>query len=176
MSWSYEASVVHRDGRDYWRTWFIEECESSGLFGINEKHLPLITKSGIGFDAYRVGTEIFLEDAPYFKGSRKQYHRVCGPYEVVSAQVPASGRAVYSVGNDVIVYKESRPGMGPWLDSQKVTRLIDGIKVHFPKIASQFGFYPYRFAIQKSRNFKVAHIAHQEGDCWLCKKKNGYKW
>jgi hypothetical protein len=50
------------------------------LFGLNEKHLPLVTISIPGIQiAYNEGTEIFLEDAPFFKKS-KELHRVCDPY------------------------------------------------------------------------------------------------
>jgi hypothetical protein len=69
MPWSYEASVVHREGCDYWRTWFLEECESIHLFGINRKHLPLVTMSSPDFSSYQEGTEVFLEDAPYFRAT-----------------------------------------------------------------------------------------------------------
>ncbi len=108
MPWPYEASVINLAGIDYWRTWFIEECEFAGLFGINEKHLPLIKASGPGFSAYRVGTEIFLEDAPYFKAS-KAHHRVCGPYHVVAAKVTAESKPVYVVDEAVIIYQEATP-------------------------------------------------------------------
>jgi hypothetical protein len=48
MAWGYGPSVVHRDGRDYWRTWFLDECEREGLFGLTVGHLPLIRKKGVG--------------------------------------------------------------------------------------------------------------------------------
>lgn len=70
MPWSYETSVVTRGGKDYWRTWFIDECEQHGMFGLTEKHLPLVMTDGQGFQAYREGTEIYLEDAPYFKKNK----------------------------------------------------------------------------------------------------------
>ena len=82
---SDKARVVHHAGHDYWRTWFLEECEAHHLFGINEKHLPLLTNAG--FKSYRPGTRVFLDDAPYFRATRT-HHRVCGPYEVVPATIP----------------------------------------------------------------------------------------
>jgi hypothetical protein len=172
MPWPYEASVINRAGSDYWRTWFFEECESAGLFGINEKHLPLIKASGPGFSAYRVGTEIFLEDAPYFKAS-KTHHRVCGPYHVVTAKVTAESKTVYVVDEAVIIYQEAHPENGPWLDRSRVTRIIEGIKVSFPHIAKEYGYYPYRFAIKRSKKFKIEHIPHEEGNCWLCVHAHG---
>jgi hypothetical protein len=174
MPWPYEASVIHHAGRDYWRTWFLEECESAGLFGINEKHLPLLTASGPGFSAYHVGTEIFLEDAPYFKATQSD-HRVCGPYNVVAAQLTPGAKPVYTVGDKVIVYKELHPELGPWLDRSRVTRLIDGITVSFPHIAGEFGYYPYRFAIKRSSKFRTALVLHDESDCWLCVNARGRK-
>jgi hypothetical protein len=167
MPWPYEASVIHRAGRDYWRTWFLEECESSGLFGINEKHLPLLTSSGTGFSAYRVGTEVFLEDAPYFKAT-KTHHRVCGPYNVVAAQLTPGAEVIYTAADQVIVYKEPHPERGPWIDSDRVTRVIDGVRVSFPHIAREFGYYPYRFAIKRSPKFKIEVVPHEDSECWLC--------
>jgi hypothetical protein len=167
MTWPYEASVIHRAGKDYWRTWFLEECESVGLFGINEKHLPLLKTSGLGFSAYRVGTEVFLEDAPYFKAS-ESYHRVCGPYKVVAAQLPPGAKPVYMANDKVIIYKEPHPELGPWPDRSRVTRRIDGVTVSFPQIAGKFGYYPYRFAIMRGPEFKIDFVPHEENDCWLC--------
>lgn len=28
------AEVIHHEGMDYWRTWFLEECETNKLFGV----------------------------------------------------------------------------------------------------------------------------------------------
>lgn len=76
------AEVTQFRGRDCWRTWFIDECEQSCLFGINQKHLGLLRIAGHGVVPYRVGTCVYLEDAPVFRASQKQFHRVCGPYVV----------------------------------------------------------------------------------------------
>lgn len=167
MPWPYEASVIHRAGRDYWRTWFFEECEAAGLFGINERHLPLLTASGQGFSAYRVGTEVFLEDAPYFKAT-KTHHRICGPYNVVAAHLTPGATKLYSADGQVIIYKEPNPQEGPWIDKSRITRVIDGVKVSFPQIAGEFGYYPYRFAIKRSSMFKIEAVPHVETECWLC--------
>lgn len=172
MPWPYEASVINRAGRDYWRTWFLEECESAGLFGVNEKYLPLLKASGPGFSAYRVGTEIFLEDAPYFKATKTD-HRVCGPYKIVAAQITLGAKPVYIVDDNVIIYQELHPEYGPWLDRLRVTRHIDGIKVSFRHIAKEFGYYPYRFAIKRSKKFRVELIPHEDSECWLCVHARG---
>ena len=67
MAWGYGPSVVHDEERhsDVWRTWFLDECESSRLFGLTSGHLRLVTKAGEGIEPYRPGTTIYLEDAPW---------------------------------------------------------------------------------------------------------------
>jgi hypothetical protein len=163
MPWPYEASVVHRQGCDYWRTCFLEECEKSQLFGITEKHLDLIRLSGPDCPAYRVGTRLFLEDAPYFRASKID-HRVCGPYEVYSAPLPDGASPIYKdSGGNVIVYKDAHPELGPWFDRSSVNRVTDGIRLHFPQIAGEFGFYPYRFGIRRSSRFTVELVRHETG-------------
>lgn len=175
MTWPYEASVVHRNGHDYWRTWFIEECESAQLFGLTEKHLALVTVTGVGCPAYEAGTEIFLEDAPYFRAS-KTHHRVCGPYEVVPIILPEEATPIYKDSKEnLIVYKEANPKNGPWKDLSSVTRSIDGLKIHFPQIASQFNYYPYRFGIKRSKRFKIELVRHKE-HCWLCVNVRRRRW
>lgn len=165
MPWSDEVSVVHHEHHDYWRTWFIDECETNELFGIGEKHRPLIEASP-SLGGYVVGTEIFLEDAPYFKHTRTR-HRVCGPYRVAPAKLPEGAVCSYRSGGEIILYKESRPECGPWLDSSYVRRTIDGVKIVFKQIASQFGFYPYRFRIVRSPLYRIRFVRHEQ-DCWLC--------
>ncbi len=167
MPWSYEASVVSRNGHDYWRTWFWEECDKEQLFGLTEKHLPLLTKSGEGFTAYEDGTKVFFEDAPYFRASTT-HHRICGPYDVFPASLPDSATAIYRDSKgQVIVYKDPHPQTGPWLDKPSVTRYVDGLKLRFPQMAREFKFYPYRFGIRRSPHFKIELVQHQN-NCWLC--------
>lgn len=167
MPWDLGPSVVHRDACDYWRTWFFEECESSQLFGVTEKHLPLITRYGKGVIPYRKGTRVFLEDAPCFRGS-KTHHRVCGPYEVFSPPtLPPGAERVFPKEGPIIVYKAIQPERGPWLDRSSVKRKIDGIEVRFQQIARRFAFFPFRFAIRRAPNYRSRHIAHAK-DCWLC--------
>ncbi len=168
MPWDLGPSVVHWSGCDYWRTWFIEECESSQLFGVTEKHLPLITRYGKGVVPYRKGTRVFLEDAPYFRGT-KTHHRVCGPHEVFPlATIPAGAARVFPKDGPIIVYKQAHPQSGPWLDTSSVKRRIDGIDVRFQQIAGRFGFFPLRFGIRRASNYSSRHVQHVES-CRLCK-------
>ncbi len=165
----FEPSVVHQGGYDYWRTWFIDECEASQLFGLTKRHLGLVTLDGAGLLSYRVGTKLYLEDAPYFRGANT-HHRVCGPYEVFSLQqFPDNAEVIHTVNQNIIVFKVLHPEQGPWLNRTRVTREIDGITVKFDKIADRFGYFPYRFAIRRARAFRVQHIQHERRDCWLCR-------
>ncbi|MCJ7600764.1 MAG: hypothetical protein MUO63_04575 [Desulfobulbaceae bacterium] len=166
MAWSDEASVVSRGGRDYWRTWFLEECEKHGMFGLTEKHLSLATADGQGFQSYREGTEICLEDAPYFRKT-KTYHRVCGPYNVIPSILPIQAEAVHKINGKIIIYKEKSPSNGPWLDRSYVRRIVDGVELKYKQLASEFGFFPYRFSIKKASKYKV-HLVRHESECWLC--------
>jgi len=169
MPWKNEASVVTRKGIDYWRTWFIEECEESELFGLNEKHLPLVTKDIPGLQkAYREGTEIFLEDAPFFK-TTKTHHRVCGPYLIKASIVHPSLKIIREINGKAIIFKEKEPSKGPWFDKAYVCRLVDGVELKYKQFAKEFSFFPYRFSIHKSPRFKVHHVKH-EYECWLCVK------
>jgi hypothetical protein len=167
MSFSSEASVIYHNEHDYWRTWFFEECEKEGLFGITEKHLQLLTanKSEGG---YYLGIEIFLEDAPYFKATRT-HHLVCGPYRVIESTLPDGGSPVHQIGGKLIVYKVKYPENGPWFDRSEVTRTIKGQKISFSQRASEFNFFPYRFSIQKAKNYHQKLVEHNETGCWLCK-------
>ncbi len=166
MTWSYEASVVTRNGRDYWRTWFLEECEKYGMFGLTEKHLPLVTTDGYGFHSYGEGTEIYLEDAPFFRKTKK-HHRVCGPFLVVPSALSPQAEIIHEKNGKAIIYKEKSPSQGPWLDRSHVRRIVDGVEMKFKQMASEFSFFPYRFSIKKSPKFKI-HLVKHERDCWLC--------
>jgi hypothetical protein len=76
-----DQSVYEYQGVDCWRTWFIEECEQSKLFGVTTIHRGRV-------ELYRVGTHIFLEDAPWYSLGGQTHHRICGPYEVVAIKLP----------------------------------------------------------------------------------------
>ncbi len=167
MSWTLGPSINMFEGQDCWRTWFFLECEEHMLFGVTEKHLPLITKPCVGFEPYKSGTKLLLEDAPYYH-EVKDYHRVCGPYEVFAlSPIPDKAQRTFTKIGEVIVYKEANPEKGPWLD-RTVKRRIDGIDVRYRQMASKFGFFPYRFGIRRARDWKARHVKHLRG-CPLCK-------
>jgi hypothetical protein len=169
MPWKNEASVVTQKGKDYWRTWFLDECEESELFGLNEKHLPLVTKNIPGIQvAYKEGTEIYLEDAPYFN-KVKTHHRICGPYFIKESKVSTEAKIIHEVNGKVIIYKEIRPSAGPWLDKSYIRRIVDGVELKYKQLAREFSYFPYRFSIKKSPKYKVQHVKHEYG-CWLCVK------
>lgn len=174
MPFPYEASVIHHNGHDYWRTWFFEECEVSGLFGVTEKHLPLL-RAHVSKGGYQIGTEIFLEDAPYFKSSGI-HHLICGPYQVVEANLPRGATCVHQVNGKAIIYMEKNPQNGPWFNKSRVTRTIKGITVSFPQLAGEFNFYPYRFALERSPKFQTQLVVHEENECWLCVNVRGRRW
>jgi hypothetical protein len=153
--------VVQFRKRDCWRTWFFEECESSGLFGVNQKHLGLIRLTGIGIIPYHVGTEIYLEDAPVFPASVHRFHRVCGPYEVISA-VPIPEEAVIEYSNlgNPILFLDTHPDRGPWGNGTKRRPNVCGLDLSYPQLAREFNYYPYRFRFKRSRHWKELCIMH----------------
>ncbi len=169
MAWSRDPSVVNRRGNDYWRTWFLEECEEASLFGLNQKHLGLLTLSGKNIAPYQAGTRIYLEDAPWFPHKQMLFHRVCGPYEVRSTDEPAEGAVViHRVGGAVIVYRETHPECGPWRDRWR-TRCIEGETVRYKQMASEYSFFPLRFRIVRSTDWRAEQVPHPvSGHCWLC--------
>lgn len=176
MAWRQEASVIHRGGCDYWRTWYLEECEAEQLFGITRQKLGITTLSGPGYSCYKEGSEIYLEDAPYFSATHT-HHRICGPYNIKSIQLPPGAESVHEVDGKVIVYKEKHPEAGPWFDRSRVTRIIDGVKASYPQEAVEFGYYPYRFGIKKSSKYRIQHIEHNKLNCWLCDTSRKWaKW
>jgi len=167
MPWTLGPSVNLFEGKDCWRTWFLPECEEWQLFGATEKHLPLIAEPCDGFVPYRSGTKVLLEDAPYYQ-SVKDYHRVCGPYEVFAlSRLPEGAEQTFPKMGEVIVYEEAHPEKGPWID-RSVKRRIDGVDVRYRQMAAKFGFFPFRFAIRRATEWKARHVKHLK-DCSLCK-------
>ena len=155
------AEVIQFRKHDCWRTWFFEECEANGLFGINEKHLDLVRLSGKGVSPYRVGTEVYLEDAPILPASKKQFHRVCGPYEVVAANpLPDGAVVVHTQQGTPILYLEARPELGPWGNGMKRRSGVCGLVLNYRQTAREFNFYPYRFRIRRSSRWKELKIPH----------------
>jgi hypothetical protein len=168
MPFGLGPSVIYWNGCCYWRTWFIEECEREELFGATQGHLGILTLSTGGNQPYQEGTLLYIEDAPYFKKTGT-HHRICGPYSVYSKDnLPPGAEPIHTVNGKVIIYRDPMPQKGPWLDRQRLTRIIDGIKVSYPQIASRFEYFPYRFGIRKAKKYSTRHIQHTP-DCWLCK-------
>lgn len=169
MPWSRDPSVVHRRGHDYWRTWFIDECEQAKLFGVTGKHVDLLSLSGKGVVPYRPGTHLFLEDAPWFPHTGQRFHRVCGPYEVEAVLVrPAGAIPVHRVNGAVIVYKDPRADSGPWHDGSR-RRRVGGETLRFRQIASEYDYFPYRFRIVPTAGCGAEEVLHPvSGHCWLC--------
>jgi hypothetical protein len=119
MPYPKEATVKIYNGIDCWRTWFLEECEKANLFGVTEKYLPLINTDN--FKPYRIGTLIYLEDAPFFK--KTKIHRICGPYQVVESNPQGRHKATRKENAKIIIYKDLHPSTGPWFDKRSVTRI-----------------------------------------------------
>ncbi len=154
-------------GRDCWRTWFFEECETRGLFGINEKHRKLIHLSSKEVPPYHVGTELWLEDAPVFSASEERFHRVCGPYEVVSATpLPDDAVVVHEYKGAPILYLDAHPERGPWGNGTKRRLGVCGLNLKHRQTAREFNFYPFRFRIKRSLRWQELVITHSSS-CML---------
>jgi len=98
----------------------------------------------------------------------KKTHRVCGPYEVTRADpMPTGAIPVYKASGKTIVYLDPEPKLGPWLNRSRVERSVDGEKLLFRQMASEFDFFPYRFRIRRSLDWRVEVLTHYSG-CWLC--------
>lgn len=157
------AEVTQYRGHDCWRTWFFDECEKAGMFGLNEKHLGLIRLKGPGVYPYHAGTEVYLEDAPVFRESDQRLHRICGPYEVIAAEpLPADAIVIHSSAGKPIVYLAARPELGPWGDGT-VRRRVAGLDLKYRQTAKQFNYYPYRFRIQRTARWEERIESHRLG-------------
>jgi hypothetical protein len=96
------------------------------------------------------------------------HQRICGPYEVFSlSTIPHGAVPIHLDGKKVIVFREAHPECGLWFDRSSVERTIDGCPVKFRQIASEYDFFPFRFAIHRYRDFNVQYVLHVE-PCWLC--------
>lgn len=161
------AEVVQFRRRDCWRTWFFDECEQFGLFGINQKHLGLLSLKGPGVVPYRVGTYLFLEDAPVFPASGGEFHRICGPCEVQAVTDPPEGSSiVYSAEGQPIVYLDSHPERGPWGNGTRVRKDVAGLDLKYRQTAKEFNYYPYRFRLRRAANWNEIILLHRS-DCEL---------
>ena len=164
-------SVIHMNGFDYWRTWFIQECDKSKFFGVTQINLTHLTSNRDGRLPYHVGTHIFLIDEPYFRATKNR-HRICGPYEVVAIDenLPQDAELIHIVDNKIIVFKEAHPENGPWKNRRHV-REIAGKNFGFDQIADEYNFFPYRFSIRRAPKFRqpCEIVRHQKNvKCWLC--------
>ena len=161
----YEPSfITHPDSNAYiWRTWFLEECESHQLFGVNYENYLRIVEHG-----YQIGTEVYLEDAPYYWRTKFR-HRICGPYAINASELPHDKcRVKHSDPStrEIVVYYDPEPEKGPWLDRKRVSREIEGTHIAFQKLASEFKFFPYRFRIKQASQYVVELKSHSEKCGW----------
>lgn len=164
MAYPKEATVKTYKNIECWRTWFLEVCDQNHLFGVTEKYIPLINTEG--FKPYRIGTLIYLEDAPYFMKTKR--HKICGPYQVIESHPQGEYNIVRQERGKIIIYEELSPSKGPWLNNNSVTKTIEGMEYKFKQLASEFNFYPYRFAIKRSKSYEVLTIPHSSYSCELC--------
>lgn len=165
------AEVILFRGYDCWRTWFFEECETSGLFGVNEKHCALIRRSAKSVGPYKVGRELYLEDAPVFEKSGNRFHRVCGPYEVVPANLlPEGAVVVHEYEGISILYLEAHPERGPWSNRTKHRSGVCGLTFKHRQTAREFNFYPFRFCIKRSPRWRELKVTHSTS-CMLCRTR-----
>jgi hypothetical protein len=156
-----QVSVISRGGRDYWRTFFIDKCEEVGLFGFAEKHLRLLRTD------YRQGKKIYLEDAPYFRATGT-HHRLYGPYEVIVTKTLPEGAESVLSQHPGVLYRQSSPELGPWLDRHGVRRDVAGVRMRFDQRASDYEFFPLRLSIRRTPSFAIKLVQHVAG-CWLCR-------
>jgi len=153
------VSVKKYNGTDCWRTWFIKECERYSLFGVT-------TGNRYRINEYKIGTLIYLEDAPYFKTFT---HRICGPY-IVKKSTPICDYEIKDEDNDgkIIIYKDHNPKNGPWFDKSSVTRFIRNRDFTYRQDAKRFDFFPLRFSIDRAPDFAIIYIRHKRSECNLC--------
>lgn len=164
----FGPSLTRHGGFDYWRTWYLDECEAANLLGVTEEHLSLITEPFAGIAPYRPGTEVYLEDAPWFSHSGGRDHRICGPYVIKTLNLlPEYAEPVHVVDSQIIVYRDLHPERGPWHNRSKTERLVDGEIVILRQLAGQFDHFPYRMKIVRSPRWHVELVRHAD-DCWLC--------
>jgi hypothetical protein len=164
-------SIFLRHGSHCFRTWFIDECDKNGMFGVTRGNLQLITKENpsSGSFLYKVGTKIYLEDAPYFKHiSRRSTHRIVGPYAVIGSDFPGTSFKPFHLdGENVVVYEDPNPKLGPWLNKTNVQRQIDGVSVTINQMAGRFGYFPFRFRFVRCSDWSVVFVQCGK-NCELC--------
>lgn len=146
------------------RTWYIEEVDGAGLFGVDRNHLQWL------LNHVRLGSLLYFDDAPFRHHVNKGRHRVVGPYEVVIASPPPDAEVLRAEGNSIVAYREVHPERGPWLD-QRVTRRWSGRTASVRQDARSFDHFPYRFAIRRSSAFRAEEfIEHPEACASFCER------
>jgi hypothetical protein len=149
MAWTF-------NGVDCRTTWYIEEVNGSGLFGVDGKHLSWLQN-------LRVGLRIYFDDVPYRIYCSRSRHRLLGPYEVIPS-VNIDTRKVLVLDRDqAVVYLEPEPERGPWLDGPK-ERHCGRRPFSFRQDAKSYQYFPYRFAIRPAEGFGEQFVAHP-ADC-----------
>ena len=146
--------------RDCWCTWFLRECNDAKLFGAVDKFLRLLRWD------YKIGSQLFLEDAPYFDAVGS-HHRLSGPYEVVEPTVPEDATVMHVAAGRVVAYRDPHPERGPWFDGF-TTRVEDApasswrskIDLRYQQHAGDYEYFPLRFAISPIKGSKVSLVPH----------------
>jgi hypothetical protein len=138
-----------------WRTWYIEECEEHGLFGMSQRHLWWLKLT------CRRGLHFYLEDAPYHRHVHPGLHRLCGPYEVITAPRTLTDEGICEVSDSgvAIVFRLANPESGPWRDGNRRRRWEDKEVVH-QQDASKYDYFPFRFAIRRANGFQPELVGH----------------
>lgn len=166
MPFPSEVTVKRYRLNDCWRTWFLPECEQLKLFGVTEKYLCMISGEHPAC-RYKIGTLIYLEDAPYFH-KIGNHHRIRGPYKVVASHPSEKHKVIVKHNGAIIVYQDLNPSIGPWRDGYSVKRVIEGAEVTYRQIASEFNYFPFRFSIEPATNFTTDYVEHSHHKCDLC--------
>ena len=151
-------------GIDCWKTWFIDECQRSHLFGV--RYFNQIKQ-------YRIGELIYLEDEPFFSKTTIQKHRICGPYRIVESTPEDPYEIKIEENGKIVIYKDLNASREPWSDNPAVTRFVkDGevtIEVNYSQTAERFDFFPYRFSIESVQD-KDNFVQHTS-QCDLCNEE-----
>ncbi|MBZ0156020.1 MAG: hypothetical protein K8I29_07360 [Alphaproteobacteria bacterium] len=164
--------VSRVEGIDHWRTWFWDDCDTHGMFGITLKHMRRIQGCLEGIPPYDFGTMIYLEDAPYFRFSGQSVHVIHGPYIVVPSDLPPKSFVAHKTENGIILWCKRKAHEGPWSDGMK-TREFHGIPYNIPQCASYYEFFPFRFRIERDISFTTRWMPHHK-ECRYCRSVEGH--
>lgn len=153
--------VYRIEGSDCWSTWYWEDCDRHGIFGVTLKHIKRITGGIRGLPAYDVGTRIYFEDAPFFRCSGKRVHVIHGPYIVVASELQPKSSVVHRTESGIIMLAKRRAFEGPWIDGLK-RREFGGVIYDYPQCASYYEFFPFRLSIRRDSTFTTREEPHTE--------------